>query len=173
MGEAWGVQYAAPRRGVPAAASFRRWIAAALAGVVRSGGGTVRVVDESESAALNEAYRGKRGPTNVLSFTFDPPPGWAVDYLGDLVICAPVVLREAQEQGKSARAHFAHLAVHGSLHLLGYDHQNAAEAQQMESCEIRIMNHLGFSDPYQDTDQSDSRLSLIHHDRQDVHVFQR
>lgn len=173
MGEAWGVQYAVPRRGVPAAASFRRWIAAALAGVARGGGGTVRIVDEAESAALNEAYRGKRGPTNVLSFAFDPPPGRTNDYLGDLVICAPVVMREAQEQGKSPRAHFAHLSVHGILHLAGYDHLNEADAREMESREVAILAILGFADPYGDREEDEARHSPLSLNYRNAHVRQR
>ena len=172
MSEAWGVQYAVPRQGVPAAASFRRWIAAALAGVARGGGGTVRIVEEAESAALNEAYRGKRGPTNVLSFAFEAPPGLTDDYLGDLVICAPVVMREAQAQGKSTRAHFAHLSVHGILHLAGYDHLNEADAREMESREVAILAALGFEDPYGDREDEalDSPLLLT---TRNTHVLQR
>ena len=173
MGEAWGVQYAVPRRGVPAAVSFHRWIAAALAGVARGGGGTVRIVDEAESAALNEAYRGKQGPTNVLSFAFDPPPGLTDDYLGDLVICAPVVLREAQEQGKSPRAHFAHLSVHGILHLAGYDHLDDADTMEMESREVAILAILGFSDPYGDREEDEARAPPLSINSRNTHVRQR
>ena len=173
MGEAWGVQYAAPRRGVPAAGSFRGWIAAALAAVARSGSGTVRIVEEAESAALNEAYRGKRGPTNVLSFAFDAPPGLTDDYLGDLVICAPVVLREAQEQGKPARAHFAHLAVHGILHLAGYDHLDDADARDMESREVALLAILGFADPYGDREEDEARDRLLSLNSRNAHVLQR
>ncbi|HXF08165.1 MAG TPA: rRNA maturation RNase YbeY [Candidatus Acidoferrales bacterium] len=172
MAEAWGVQYAVPRRGVPAAASFRRWIAAALAGVARSGAGTVRIVDEAESAALNEAYRGKRGPTNVLSFAFEAPPGLTDDYLGDLVVCAPVVMREAQAQGKSARAHFAHLAVHGILHLAGYDHLDEADAREMEAREVAILAILGFEDPYGDLEDEALDPPLLLTTR-NAHVRQR
>ena len=161
-----------PRRGVPAAASFRRWIAAALAGVARSGAGTVRIVDEAESAALNEACRGKRGPTNVLSFAFEAPPGLTDDYLGDLVICAPVVLREAQAQGKSPRAHFAHLSVHGILHLAGYDHLDEADAREMESREVAILAALGFEDPYGDREDEAQDPPLLLTTR-NAHVLQR
>lgn len=173
MDEAWGVQYAVPRRGIPAAASFRRWIAAALAWVERRGGGTVRLVDESESAALNAAYRGKHGPTNVLSFAFEAPPGFTDDYLGDLVICAPVVMREAQEQGKSPRAHFAHLVVHGILHLAGYDHLNDADAREMESREVAILAILGFQDPYRDRDEDEARDGSLSLNTRNAHVLQR
>lgn len=173
MDEAWGVQYAVPRRGAPAAVSFRRWIAAALAGVARSGGGTVRIVDEAESAALNEAYRGKRGPTNVLSFACEAPPELTDDYLGDLVICAPVVMREAHEQGKSPRAHFAHLSVHGILHLAGYDHLDDADAREMESREVAVLAGLGFADPYGDREEDEARDLPLTLTTRNTHVLQR
>ncbi len=109
----------------------------------------VRVVDEPESAELNGRYRGKSGPTNVLSFPFEAPPGVETDILGDLAICAPVVETEAREQGKTLQAHWAHMVVHGVLHLQGYDHRDDDEAAIMESEEIAIMNKLGFSNPYE------------------------
>lgn len=110
---------------------------------------TVRIVDEAESAALNEQYRNKQGPTNVLSFPFECPPEVELNLLGDLVICAPVVEREAQEQQKTELAHWAHMLVHGCLHLLGYDHLTETEAHDMEQREIAILQELGFSNPYQ------------------------
>ena len=142
------VQRAARVRGLPGTASIADWVRAALAG---SGRGmaevTVRLVDEAESAALNKRYRGKRGPTNVLSFTYDLAPGKA-GLAGDLVICAPLVQREAAQQDKRPRAHWAHMLVHGILHLRGYDHVHNADAQIMEALEIRILKRLGFPDPY-------------------------
>jgi probable rRNA maturation factor len=108
---------------------------------------TLRLVDEPESQALNRAYRGIDRPTNVLSFSYDPPPG-SDALVGDLVICAPVVAREATAQGKAPEAHWAHLVVHGTLHLLGHDHQNDEEAREMESLEVQILAELGFPDPY-------------------------
>jgi len=111
----------------------------------------IRVVDEEEGAELNRYYRGKPGPTNVLSFPFEAPPGMATDILGDLAICAPVVEREAQEQGKSLQAHWAHMVVHGVLHLQGYDHIGEDEAVLMESEEIAILSGLGFPNPYEET----------------------
>lgn len=142
------VQYAASRRGVPSAASFRRWVEQTLAGRRTEGEVVVRVVDEAESASLNQRYRGKSGPTNVLSFPFEAPPGVPTAMLGDLVICAPVVEREARGQHKPVRAHWAHMVVHGTLHLLGYEHQKPEETKQMESLEITILDGLGFPDPY-------------------------
>lgn len=110
---------------------------------------TLRVVDETESAELNSRYRGKDSPTNVLSFPFDVPEGVELELLGDLVICADVVKREAEEQGKTLQAHWAQMVIHGMLHLQGYDHQNDQEAEIMESLEIRLLGELGFPDPYQ------------------------
>jgi len=112
---------------------------------------SLRLVDEAESADFNQRYRGKVGPTNVLSFPFDPPPGGRGRcYLGDLVLCAPLVAREAAEQGKSPEAHWAHLVVHGVLHLLGHDHLDEAEAQAMEALETGILADLGYPPPYED-----------------------
>lgn len=110
---------------------------------------TLRVVDEAESADLNSRYRGRDYATNVLSFPFEVPDGVALDLLGDLVICADVVQREAREQGKSLQAHWAQMVIHGMLHLQGYDHQNDQEAEIMEGLEVRLLGELGFSDPYQ------------------------
>ena len=142
------VQRASRARGLPGVASVAGWARAALAG---SGPGTaeitVRLVDEAESADLNKRYRGKRGATNVLSFTYDLAPGKA-GLAGDLVICAPVVQREAAQQDKRPRAHWAHMVVHGILHLRGYDHVHNTDAQIMEKSEIRALKRLGFPDPY-------------------------
>ncbi|MCK3657665.1 rRNA maturation RNase YbeY [Pasteurellaceae bacterium Pebbles2] len=109
---------------------------------------TIRIVDEEESHHLNLTYRGKDRPTNVLSFPFECPDEVELPLLGDLVICRQVVEREAAEQGKPLLAHWAHLVVHGSLHLLGYDHIEEDEAEEMESLESQIMLNLGFEDPY-------------------------
>ncbi len=109
---------------------------------------TLRIVDEAESQQLNHDYRHKNWPTNVLSFPFQAPPGVEIAVLGDLVICAPIVEREAEEQQKSREAHWAHMVVHGTLHLLGYDHLSEDEAVVMESREKEILATLGYSDPY-------------------------
>ena len=134
--------------GVPAEAEFGRWAGAALAAAGRQGELAIRVVGEAEGAELNSQYRHKSGPTNVLSFPAEIPPGVPVAVLGDLVICAPVVAREAVEQGKAPAAHWAHMTVHGCLHLLGFDHEDDAEARDMEALETRILAGLGFPDPY-------------------------
>ena len=145
------LQIALDLPGLPAESDFRRWAEAALAGAGHSGDAelTLRVVNEAESTVLNETYRHKQGPTNVLSFPFKTPPQVESVLLGDIVICAPVVLREAVVQGKTPEAHWAHLVAHGVLHLLGYDHDET-HAEAMESLEIRILAELGYPDPYGD-----------------------
>ncbi|MBV1960310.1 MAG: rRNA maturation RNase YbeY [Oleibacter sp.] len=109
---------------------------------------TVRLVSEEESQTLNHEYRGKEKPTNVLSFPFDAPPEVPIELLGDLIICIDVVEREADEQNKTTEAHWAHMVVHGCLHLLGYDHIKDDEAEEMEALERTILASLGYSDPY-------------------------
>lgn len=140
--------------GVPPMADLRRWAMAALEGRRDRAELTIRVVGEPEGRELNRRYRGQDRPTNVLSFSFDAPPEIAEndpihDLLGDLVICADLVHREAAEQGKPVAAHWAHLVVHGVLHLLDYDHLTDAEAAEMEGLETAILGGLGFPPPYQ------------------------
>ncbi len=144
------VQDASGAAGVPSAARLKRWAEAALGARAR-GELTIRVVAEQESAALNRRYRGKRGSTNVLAFPYDdgvrtrrgePPP------LGDLVICAAVVAREALEQRKPLDAHWAHMVVHGVLHLRGFEHDDEAHAAAMERRERKLLAALGYGDPY-------------------------
>lgn len=142
------LQIASDAPGLPAAGDFRRWVDAALSGRRDEAELTIRVVDEPESAELNGTYRHKQGPTNVLSFPFEAPPGVELPLLGDIVICAPVVAREAAEQGKTAAAHWAHMTVHGCLHLLGYDHIEPEEAEIMETLEKDVLSALGYADPY-------------------------
>jgi probable rRNA maturation factor len=146
------VQHVSERRDVPAEAALRAWALAALDGHGRAAELVIRIVDEAESRALNARYRHKDKPTNVLSFPFEAPPGIATGLLGDLVICAPVVAREAQEQGKTPAQHWAHMVVHGVLHLRGYDHLDDRQAQEMEALETRILKGLGIDDPYAFTD---------------------
>jgi len=114
---------------------------------------TIRFVDKNESAGLNEQYRHKKGSTNILSFPFEAPEEVELNLLGDLVICSDVVKQEAKEQGKDEIAHWAHMVVHGTLHLLGYDHLTSAEAGVMESKEIKILSQLGYTDPYREIEQ--------------------
>jgi probable rRNA maturation factor len=143
------VQNASRSAGVPQPRVLERWARHALAADVR-GEITVRIVGERESAELNWRYRRKRGATNVLSFPVDAPPEGGGELLpfGDLVICAKVVAREAREQGKPAAAHWAHMVVHGALHLQGYDHETARDAGIMEARERALLAELGFPDPY-------------------------
>lgn len=135
--------------GGPSDELIQQWIEQALAAENKDDAElTVRIVDESESAALNKEYRNKNDSTNVLSFPFDCPEGLDLNLLGDLVICVPVVEREAKQQGKNSQAHWAHMLVHGVLHLLGYDHIEETEAENMEAREIKILQDLGFPNPY-------------------------
>jgi len=142
------VSYGARRPWVPRRAQFARWAGAALCGRPRSTVLSIRVVGAARSRSLNARFRQKDKPTNVLSFS---GAGLAPDgrnYLGELVICAPVVAREALAQGKPAESHWAHMTVHGVLHLLGFDHERRDEALRMASHEVQILDRLGFSDPY-------------------------
>ncbi|SLM63865.1 MULTISPECIES: rRNA maturation RNase YbeY [Dickeya] len=134
--------------GLPPETDFQRWLQAVLPQFQEIAEVTIRVVDEEESHHLNLTYRGKDKPTNVLSFPFEAPPEVELPLLGDLVICRQVVEQEAIEQGKSAEEHWAHMVVHGSLHLLGYDHIEDSEAEEMEALETEIMQSMGYNDPY-------------------------
>ena len=129
------MQYAVPRRGLPGAASLRAWAASAAAFPL-----TLRIVGTREARRLNREFRRKDYATNVLSFRYDTG--------GDIVLCHPVILREARAQGKSLRAHYAHLVVHGVLHLRGHAHDDKASARRMEAREIRLLARFGFADPY-------------------------
>ena len=137
------VQYAVRARGLPSPAQLKRWARAALERDARV---TVRIVGRGEARALNRDFRGRNHPTNVLTFVMRERPRLE----GDLALCAPVIAREARSQKKSAAAHYAHLVVHGVLHLQGYDHQREREAQAMERRESRIVTRLGFPDPYRE-----------------------
>jgi probable rRNA maturation factor len=139
------VQYAVPRAGLPARSSIAAWLGAALGARARV---TVRFVGAAEGRRLNREYRGRDYPTNVLTFAYGGVRKRALE--GDIVLCAPVVRREARVQRKAVRAHYAHLAVHGALHLQGLDHQGARDAARMEARERLIMERLGFEDPYRD-----------------------
>lgn len=138
---------------VPSEDSLRQWVSVALVAgepaAERDFEVSVRVVDEDEIRDLNRTFRHKDYATNVLSFPADLPPELALPLLGDIVVCAPVVLREASEQGKSTESHWAHMMVHGTLHLLGYDHIDEDEALAMEALETTIITGLGFDPPYE------------------------
>lgn len=139
-------------RAVPADADFARWIEAALDGERDDAEVSLRLVDADEITALNHQYRGKNYATNVLSFPADLPEELELPLLGDIVVCAEVVEREALEQHKTGTAHWAHMVVHGTLHLLGYDHIEDDEADAMEGREIEILERLNFPNPYQSVD---------------------
>ena len=142
------LQLATDCESVPSREDFQRWsepaVAQADAELV------IRVVDRDESADLNSRYRGKAGATNVLSFPFTVPEGVVTELLGDLVLCAPLVEEEAAAQGKTMEAHWAHLTIHGVLHLQGYDHQSPDEAEIMEAKEVAILAQLGYPNPYEE-----------------------
>lgn len=138
------IQRTVPAQGIPSPARLRRVAQAALADDCL-GELTLRIVDAEESRALNRDFRGKDAPTNVLSFGYNDFPG----VLGDIVICADVVAREAAEQGKAAAAHWTHMVIHGCLHLQGFDHECDADAARMEAKETAILARLGFGNPYQ------------------------
>jgi probable rRNA maturation factor len=141
------VQAASSCGSIPELFCFQRWAEAALTD--RSAALlSIRLVDREESAELNQRYRSKQGPTNVLSFAAELLTEVPIPLLGDVVICAPLVVEEAADQGKEVDAHWAHLVIHGVLHLLGYDHQSKAAAEEMESREVSILAALGYPDPY-------------------------
>lgn len=146
------LQYAVSRRGVPARASIERWLSVAL---TRAAALTVRIVGAAEGRALNRTFRGRDYPTNVLTFVYAAAP-----LTGDIVLCAPVIAREARAQGKPLAAHYAHLVVHGALHLQGHDHERSqAAAVRMESREKAILARLGYPDPYRVPPPSQPRIT--------------
>ena len=144
------VQVVSGRDHLPTVQHLTEWARAAWRDPARAAEVVIRLTDEPESRRLNRDYRGKDRPTNVLSFPYDPLPGVAPDHVGDLVVCAPVVAVEARAQGKRPEAHWAHMVVHGMLHLQGYDHETDQQAQQMERLETAILTGLGFPAPYAD-----------------------
>lgn len=137
------MQYAIDAEGIPTSAQFKKWIKAAL---TQNAEITIRIVDEPEGQDLNEKFRGKKAATNVLTFFYDD----ILPLTGDIVLCAAVIEKEAQQQHKTLVAHYAHLTVHGILHLQGFDHENDKDASRMEKIETNIVTSLGYNDPYQD-----------------------
>jgi probable rRNA maturation factor len=142
------VQYAVAADGMPDEDAIRQWATLALQAGREDAELSVRVVDTAEITALNRQYRGKDGATNVLSFPFEEMTGVETALLGDVVVCAPVVAAEAVQQGKPLQAHWAHLVIHGVLHLQGYDHHGDVEAQRMEALESKLLARLGYPDPW-------------------------
>ena len=135
---------------LPALSDLQSWATAAVDQRRKEAEISLLIVDEAEGAKLNQQWRNKSGPTNVLSFPSDLPAELGLPLLGDLIICAPVVAREALEQKKSLNSHWAHMMVHGTLHLLGFDHIDDDQAEEMESLETDILARIGYPDPYQD-----------------------
>ena len=142
------LQVASEHPRYPTPTQLKLWVERALQGASDTQELTIRIVDKEESQSLNTQYRDKHKPTNVLSFPFEAPVEIELNLLGDLVICAPIVSDEAEEQGKSEISHWAHMVVHGTLHLQGYDHIEDDEAEAMEALEIKILTSLGFPNPY-------------------------
>ena len=141
---------------LPAEAQLRRWVELALRQRTADSELTIRLVDAEEGQELNRTYRHKDYATNVLSFPAEVPDGLLdIPLLGDLVICVPVVEREAREQNKALEAHWAHLVIHGCLHLLGYDHIDDEEAEEMEGLERQLLAELGYPDPYRDDEETE------------------
>lgn len=145
------IQFAVDKSQAPKLSLLRKWAKAALTKQIEAAEIAIRIVDVPEMTTLNSTYRHKQGPTNVLSFPFAISEEVDIDIpiLGDIIICADIVNKEAQEQGKSPEAHWAHMIVHGIFHLLGFDHETEEEANVMESLEIDIMQTLGFTNPYE------------------------
>jgi probable rRNA maturation factor len=139
--------FASPEQ--PSAAQIQLWIDTALADLEQDTEIVVRIVDAQESAELNQQYRHKQGATNILSFPVEIPEGIDLNLLGDLVVCAPVLEQEALQQGKNIADHWAHIIIHGVLHLLGYDHLDDEQAEEMESKEIALLQKLNIPNPYQ------------------------
>lgn len=144
------LQIATTARDYPGEQQFQRWIDTVLSDPGQNSEVVIRLVDETESADLNQQYRHKSGPTNILSFPFDAPDGVEMDLLGDLVICAPLIAQEARQQQKVLEHHWAHITIHGILHLLGYDHIEDSDAEEMEALEIKFLNTMNIANPYQE-----------------------
>jgi probable rRNA maturation factor len=142
----------AVEQSLPAPAMFQRWVEAAIGDRRNEAELTLRITDSAEVQQLNKTYRDKDQSTNVLSFPADLPPELNIPLLGDIIISAEVVEQEALEQGKSSEAHWAHMVIHGTLHLLGYDHIDDNDAEEMESLETQLLSQLGYANPYHNDD---------------------
>lgn len=142
------VQYAVDLPDLPTHAELQFWVIQALIGRRNQAELVIRIVDEIEIATLNDIYRHRSGSTNVLSFPFTTLPQVPITFIGDIVICAALIIKEAMEQGKTLKAHWAHIVIHGVLHLIGYDHKTITQAQDMEKLEEQILKNLGYPNPY-------------------------
>jgi len=145
------IQYATNVPDLPDVIQLRYWAETALEDLKKNAELTIRIVDEAEGTQLNERWRKSQGPTNVLSFTYEGVSNIAPDFLGDIIICAPVVTSEAEEQNKNNHAHWAHMVIHGVLHLTGFDHIDPENADRMENLEINILEKLNYKNPYLST----------------------
>ncbi len=145
------IQIASKEKHLPSEGALRQWAQIALEQDGADAGVVIRIVDEEESRRLNDKYRDRDKPTNVLSFPFEAPPGVPVNHIGDLVVCAPLVSAQAIAQGKPLEHHWAHMIVHGILHLRGYDHMTEEDAERMESLERNLLQSMGIPDPYSET----------------------
>jgi len=144
------IQLVSQLASIPSKEKFQAWIDAVLQSAEEDSEIVIRVIDEPEMIQFNEQYRHKSGSTNILSFPFDAPEGVGSDLLGDLLVCAPVVEREAMQQNKQIEHHWAHMIVHGTLHLLGYDHADDKDAEEMEASEIKILKTIKINNPYEE-----------------------
>lgn len=142
------IQRATNTPDIPENRQLRKWARTALSDYDKDAELTIRIVDEEEGTELNRKWRKAKGPANVLSFSYEDNNRIAGGLLGDIIICAPVIRREALEQKKSLASHWAHMVIHGTLHLLGYDHIKTKDAREMERLEIRLLESLGYTDPY-------------------------
>ncbi len=142
------LQNATKTKSIPSKKQFAKWINVGLSRYKKKHEVVIRLVSINEITKLNQRYRKKNKPTNIISFPFEPPRGIKHELLGDLVICLPIVKKEAKTQGKTVLAHLAHLTIHGVLHLLGHDHKTDKQATKMEALEIRYLKRLGFPNPY-------------------------
>lgn len=142
------IQFAVEDQTLPNTADFQRWVEAALSGQREQAEVCIRIVSAEESRELNHTWRGQDKPTNVLSFPFEAPPGIDTHLIGDLAICAEVVATEAEEQQKPLNAHWAHMVIHGVLHLIGFDHINDHDAEAMEALEVTLLAQLDIPNPY-------------------------
>ncbi|TVQ70928.1 MAG: rRNA maturation RNase YbeY [Oceanospirillales bacterium] len=142
------IQFAVDDQPLPDADEFQRWVEIALVDQLDEAELCIRIVSSEESQELNSTWRGKDKPTNVLSFPFEAPPGFSSAMIGDLAICAEVVATEAKEQNKPLKAHWAHMVIHGVLHLIGFDHINDEDAEEMEALEIKLLAQLDIPNPY-------------------------
>lgn len=142
------LQIASDAKTLPHPSQFKEWTSSVLSERFEEAELTIRIVDEAEMSDLNKQYRNKKGPTNVLSFPQENHPDVEITLLGDIIICAPIVEKEAIDNDKELLSHWAHMVIHGIYHLLGYDHQNDEDAKEMEELEIQTMLELGFKSPY-------------------------